>query len=284
MSNVLLSDPVDSAPQLRQQKIAHPSFDLLGLRLHAITKYDLVSIVATAIEAQSRCIMANHNLHSFYLWSRTPTMRDFYAAADYINVDGMSLILLGKLLGQPLSAKYRTNYIDLLPLLAEEAARRQWRVFYLGSHPAVADRAAQKLRAEYRGLQIAVHGGYFDMTQLGQENQRVLARIREYDPDVLMVGMGMPRQEIWIGENLGSIDARAIFCCGGLMDLVAGEIPTPPRWLGPLALEWLYRLISQPQRTWRRYLVEPWAVLTCVAREYRTSGRLRIGVRLGDTQ
>ena len=104
----------------------------------------------------------------------------------------------------------------------------------------------------------------------------MLAQIRDYAPDVLMVGMGMPRQEIWIEENLKDIFATAIFCCGGLMDLVAGEIPTPPRWLGPLGLEWLFRLFSQPVRTWRRYLLEPWFIFFRVTKHYLRYGHLSI--------
>jgi len=174
---------------------------------------------------------------------------------------------------------HRTTNLDLLPLLAPEAVRRQWRVFYLGSRPGVAERAARTLRTQYPELQIATHDGYFETSQSGEENQRVLAEIHDYAPDVLMVGMGMPRQEIWIEENLKDIAATAIFCCGGLMDLVAGEIPTPPRWFGSLGFEWLFRLLSQPARTWRRYLIEPWVILIRVVTQYLRSGHLSIPVK-----
>jgi N-acetylglucosaminyldiphosphoundecaprenol N-acetyl-beta-D-mannosaminyltransferase len=205
-------------------------------------------------------------------------MQEFYSSANYTNIDGMSLVFVGRLLGLPFKSEHRTNYIDLLPLLVEEAIRCQWRVFYLGSRPGVADKAAQVLRTRYPSLQIATHDGYFETDQSGQENQSVLAEIRDYAPDILMVGMGMPRQEIWIAENLKDVGAHAIFCCGGLMDLVAGEIPTAPRWLGPLGLEWLYRLSSEPARLWRRYLVEPWVILFRVTKQYLRSGRPSIAV------
>ena len=73
--------------------------------------------------------------------------------------------------------------------------------------------------------------------------------------------MGMPRQEHWIFENSADVGAGAICNVGGLMDYIAGETPTPPRWMGRFGLEWLFRLASNPKRLWRRYLIEPWFVL-----------------------
>jgi N-acetylglucosaminyldiphosphoundecaprenol N-acetyl-beta-D-mannosaminyltransferase len=90
-----------------------------------------------------------------------------------------------------------------------------------------------------------------------------------------MVGMGMPRQEVWVLENREDIDARALFCCGALMDYVAGEIPTPPRWIGRLGFEWLYRLLSEPSRLWRRYLLEPWSVMERLTWSYLSSTYLK---------
>jgi N-acetylglucosaminyldiphosphoundecaprenol N-acetyl-beta-D-mannosaminyltransferase len=131
------------------------------------------------------------------------------------------------------------------------------------------------LRNRYAGLQIRTHHGHFNAEQAGLENQAVLAEVKAYAPDVLMIGMGMPRQEIWILENQKDIDARTVFCCGALMDYVAGEIPTPPRWIGHLGFEWLYRLLSEPARLWQRYLLEPWSVMGQLTRVYLGSAALR---------
>ena len=241
-----------------------------------MTKEDLVSVVSKAIQHRWRCVIGNHNSHSLYLCGRQPEMRAFYSLADYIHVDGMSIIRLGQILGLPLKPRHRTQYIDLLPSLAKAAAKHQWRVYYLGSKPGVADRAAQLLRDEYPGLQIVTRHGYFDPKPGGALNQAVLADIRQYAPDLLMVGMGMPRQEVWVAQNLSEISANVICCCGGMMDLVAGEIPLAPRWLGPLGFEWLFRLCTEPVRLWRRYLLEPWMVLIQVLQNVVRSGQLTI--------
>jgi UDP-N-acetyl-D-mannosaminuronic acid transferase (WecB/TagA/CpsF family) len=88
-----------------------------------------------------------------------------------------------------------------------------------------------------------------------------------------MVGMGMPLQEKWITENLDHIAAQTIFCAGALMDYVAGEVPTCPRWLAGIGFEWLYRLLIEPARLWHRYLVEPWFILGQLGGAYFKRGR-----------
>jgi N-acetylglucosaminyldiphosphoundecaprenol N-acetyl-beta-D-mannosaminyltransferase len=268
----------DLTAGLSKKIVEFPSFDLLGIRLNRMTAHDLVDVVEQAVDNKRRCVIGNHNLHSLYLWIHEPKMRGLFSIADYINIDGMSLVLLGRLFGCPFKPQHRTNYIDLLPLLTEEATRRGWKFFYLGSRPGVAEKAAERLRRRYPGLQIATRSGYFEAGRFTIENQSVLAEIRRYAPDVLLVGMGMPRQEIWISENLEDITAHTIFCCGGLMDLVAGEIPTAPRWLGPLGLEWLYRLCSEPTRLWKRYLLEPWFIFFHIVMHYLRNGQLGITI------
>ena len=89
----------------------------------------------------------------------------------------------------------------------------------------------------------------------------MLDEIAQFHTDILMVGMGMPRQEHWIVDHLDRIPAHAILTAGACMDYVAGVVATPPRWMGRAGLEWLYRLGSEPGRLWRRYLLEPWHVL-----------------------
>jgi N-acetylglucosaminyldiphosphoundecaprenol N-acetyl-beta-D-mannosaminyltransferase len=116
-------------------------------------------------------------------------------------------------------------------------------------------------RAHAPGLQIATAHGYFDRSPGSIENEAVLAQINAYQPHILLVGMGMPLQEHWLIDMFDRIDANVLMNVGAIMDYFAGEIPTPPRWMGRVGLEWLYRLGSEPRRLWQRYLVEPWLLL-----------------------
>jgi N-acetylglucosaminyldiphosphoundecaprenol N-acetyl-beta-D-mannosaminyltransferase len=238
---------------------------LFGLRLNTFSDRDVVALIADAIDRGHHYVLGNHNSHSLYLWNREPQLRDFHAIADYVLIDGMSLILLGRLAGLPLRREHRATSLDFMPLLLPEAAKEKWRIYYLGGRPGVAKRAAVKLLAQYPGICLRTHHGYFDAAKSSEENRRVLDDINAYAPDILLVGMGMPRQEIWILENRSELTANIISPCGAHIDYIAGEIPTAPRYLAAIYLEWLYRLIAEPRRLWRRYLIEPWFMAGLVA-------------------
>ena len=232
------------------------SIYLMGLKINPMSDADVVSIVSEAIRDRRHIVVANHNLHSVYLWHQQERMRLFYEHADYIHIDGMALILLAKFLGIPLKRADRATSLDFFPLLAPLAVQHGWRIFYVGSRPGVAEAGAARMQKLYPGINIRTHHGYLDSA----ENEKVVAEINTYRPHILMVGMGMPLQECWTLDNRNQIHANVIFPVGAFMDYRAGEIPTAPRWLASLYLEWAYRLFSEPRRMWRRYLVEPWFV------------------------
>ena len=249
----------------------------LGISVHALTMEDLHRTMSDVIANNDKAIIANHNMHSLYIYHRDAKMRAFYQCARYVHVDGMPLIFLGRLFGYPLNRSHRVTYVDWVRPLMKEAARHQWRVFFLGSKPGMAEKAARILSAEFPGLKMLTHHGYFDMNVDSPENQAVLRRMRDFQPHVLMVGMGMPRQEHWILENYEHLSANVVLPAGACMDYVAGVVPTPPRWMGQIGLEWLYRLFSEPKRLWKRHLVEPWFVLRILFKELilkKTSGKV----------
>jgi N-acetylglucosaminyldiphosphoundecaprenol N-acetyl-beta-D-mannosaminyltransferase len=231
---------------------------LLGTEFDALTLSELCTLISDSISLAQRKIIANHNLHSIYLFHHDPQMRNFYSAAYKIHIDGMPLIYLARLFGYPIQPKHRVTYLDLVRPLMAESVRQQWRLFYLGGKPGVAAAAAERLHLAFPDLQLKTHHGYFK--KVGQENQDVLEMIRCFTPNVLMVGMGMPLQEHWILENIEHIEANVILTSGACFDYIAGVIPSAPRWVGRVGLEWLFRLISEPKRLWRRYLLEPWYI------------------------
>ncbi len=243
-----------------------PVCSLLGIKVHALTMTELHTLIKDVVDNQKQCIIGHHNLHSLYTYHHEPEMREFYRKADYIHVDGMSLVFLARLLGLPLHKKHRVTYVDWVRPLMNEAARQGWRVFFLGSRPGVAARAARTLKKETPGLQLKTMHGYFDAAAQSSANRDVLQCVNMYKPHILMVGMGMPRQEGWVLNNAGNINANVILTVGACMDYVANALPTPPRWMGRLGLEWLFRLFSEPRRLWRRYLLEPWFILKLMVR------------------
>lgn len=232
--------------------------DVLGVRITAATIEELNEVVYTAVATKAKWILANHNLHSLYLFHHDHKLRVFFDRAKLAHVDGMALIVLSRILGYPLVRDQRVTYVDWIGPLMQQASDHGWRVFFVGGKPGVGETACETFRAKFPGAMLSVHHGYFDGRPGGIGNQEVLALINENSPHILMVGMGMPRQEHWILENLDMINANVILPVGACMDYVAGTVPTPPRWMGRLCLEWLYRLVCEPKRLARRYLIEPW--------------------------
>jgi N-acetylglucosaminyldiphosphoundecaprenol N-acetyl-beta-D-mannosaminyltransferase len=261
---------------LSARRAGNDEVSFFGLTLHPMSSSKLTAVVERGILENRKWIITNHNLHSVYLFHRVQKFRQFYKEAHWTFIDGMPLIALGKLYGYALEREQRVTLADWIHPLMETAARRGWRVFNLGSPDGVAEKGAKELRRLYPGLQIEVSNGYFDARQGSPENDAVVQRINSYQPDLLMVGMGMPRQEFWTQENFARLNARVILASNGAaIDYIAGMVPTPPRWAGRLGLEWAFRLASEPRRLFGRYLVEPWYLLMLLAIDFvRKGGRL----------
>ena len=221
---------------------------------------ELNSLISKAVKCKAKWIIANHNLNSLNIYHHNSEMRAFYNKADYIHIDGMALVLLGKFLGIPCQRTHRVTYADWVWTLMAQAAQQDWRIMYLGSKPGIAAKGAKVLKNKYSNLQIETIHGYFNPSPDSPQNQAVLEKINAYKPHVLMVGMGMPRQEQWILENIKNLNTNVILPSGACIDYVAGAVKTPPRWMGKAGLEWLYRLITEPRRLWKRYLIEPWFI------------------------
>lgn len=236
------------------------TYAYMGVKVNDLAIPDLHEVISDTIEADRQCVIASQNLHSVYINHINPAMREYYEQVEYVRIDGMSLVLLGNVLGFPLSREHRVTWVDWLRPLLAQAVHKNWKVYYLGAKPGVANRGADILRAEFPGLQLATSHGFFDARTDSVENQGLVQRINEWNPHILMVGMGMPRQEMWIKGNRDKLHANVILPCGACIEYFAGVIPTPPRWLGRMGLEWLFRLVCEPKRLWKRYLIEPWAV------------------------
>lgn len=234
---------------------------LLGGDVDLITPAAVLRRVHIAAAGGAPVLIANHNAHSLFLIRRSAPLRAFFAAADIIQIDSTPLILWGRMLGLPLTRNMRSTYLDWRDDFWRLAEARRWRVFYVGGAPGVAETAAARLAQRYPNVRIGCQHGYFDHAAGSEENRQVLARIAAFEPHLVLVGMGMPLQEIWALENRAALRCGAILTVGAAFDYEAGAQAAAPRWTGRLGVEWLARLIAQPRRLAGRYLVEPWTLL-----------------------
>jgi N-acetylglucosaminyldiphosphoundecaprenol N-acetyl-beta-D-mannosaminyltransferase len=235
--------------------------------MDAVTPGEVLGFTAACIADRKKAVVANHNAHSLHLVRRSPEMAALYARADLIQIDSVPLIAWGRLLGHKLSRRRRSTYLDWREAFWNLAQVCGWRVFHLGGQPGVGERAREEIGRRHAGAVIGVRHGYFDVT--GPENDEVLAEIGAFKPDVLFVGMGMPRQEAWIAANYERLPDCVIFPVGAAFDFEAGAQKTPPRWSGRMGVEWLWRFGCEPRRLFARYFVEPWSLVGAAAQDLK---------------
>lgn len=228
--------------------------------MHHITK---------AVTSGRSSRIANHNAHSIYLTKKNPEFAAFFEDADLIEVDSTPLIFFTRTLGLHSRRFHRCTYLDWRDHFWSVAARNSWRVFYLGGEPGVAAKAAESLTARYPGLRLSTRHGYFDMTSGSEDNEAVLREITEARAQVLFVGMGMPRQEIWLQRNQHLLPPTVALSVGAALDYEAGAQRPAPRWMGQIGIEWLFRLAGDPRRLFYRYCVEPWWLVAPAFRDVR---------------
>jgi len=263
-------------PPFRRERRADERVTLLGEPIDLIRPEELMLQIEQWIaEGAGRQIVANHNLHSLYLIRRDPGMRRFYDQVDLIQLDSTPLVHFGRLLGLSSQPFHRCTYLDWRDHFWSLANRRGWRIMFVGGAAGVAETAAKQLGERYPNAMIGTQNGYFDATPGSDGNAAVLEAVRDFAPDVLFVGMGMPRQELWIADNLSDLPQAVILPIGAAFDYEAGAQKAAPRWMGKVGLEWLFRLASDPKRLFVRYCVQPWFLLGPALRDVQAAGRRR---------
>lgn len=232
---------------------------LLGVEVDVVRPDQVMEFVSERVGKGVRTVIANHNLHSVYLFHKHPEMRALYRRADLIEIDSTPMIAWGRLLGYSLSTDHRCTYLDFRDTFWTLAQSQGWKVFHIGGCPEHTQASHDSIVARYPGLRLSVHSGYFDIG--GPDNEALLQTLAAEAPDVILIGMGMPRQEVWVERNYRNLPPAVILPVGGAFDYEAGVTFTPPRWTGRVGLEWLVRFVHDPLRLFGRYFIEPWSLV-----------------------
>lgn len=260
----------------RQNRRAHERVTILGQSMDLVKPEEVLHHIQQAVRQGAKSLIANHNLHSLYLMQKRPELGAFYDKADLIEVDSTPLLAFSRALGLHSRGFHRCTYLDWRDHFWSVANREGWRVLSVGGAPGVGDEAARRLKLRYPEADIAIHHGFFDARPGSSENAAVLDRITAFQPHILFVGMGMPRQELWIADNFERLPDCVILSVGAAFDYEAGVQSAAPRWMGRAGIEWAYRLLHDPKRLFVRYCVEPWTLLPLALRDIRqASGRSR---------
>ncbi len=225
-----------------------------------VETFDSESFLATIsrhVASGEQVVVANHNVNSLTIFQHDEKFREFFDIAQHCFVDGMGVLAISRLEGTGVRAVNRIAVLDWIWRLLALAEQGGWRVTHLGSTPDTIAAASQKILAERPQLELTMLDGFFDHQRDSEGNHARLDDLRAAAPNILLVGMGMPLQEHWLVENLGELPNCVIITVGGIMGFLGGDRKTPPRWMGRLGIEWLFRVATEPRRLTRRYTVEP---------------------------
>jgi N-acetylglucosaminyldiphosphoundecaprenol N-acetyl-beta-D-mannosaminyltransferase len=227
---------------------------ILGTKITPLSVTELHTYIEDIIREGKKARVLNVNVNCLNLAYERPWLRDFLNNSEVVFCDGAGVTIGARILGYRIPP--RITYADWIWQVAEFAESRQWTFFFLGARPSVAESAAARLRKSYPNLQIEeTHHGYFDKTTASAENESVIQLINSVKPNVLVVGFGMPLQERWLRDNWDRLDANIALTGGAVFDYISGQLRRPPRWMNDHNLEWLGRLIIEPRRLWRRYII-----------------------------
>jgi N-acetylglucosaminyldiphosphoundecaprenol N-acetyl-beta-D-mannosaminyltransferase len=232
--------------------------DLLNVRVDRIDFAAAMGRVRQAIQVRRPCQIVTVNVDFVKLAKADSAYRRLINTADLSVADGMPLLWAARLIGAPLPE--RITGTDLVIGCAQMAATEGHRLFLLGAAPGVAEQAAAELERRFPGLTVC--GTYAPPfgPWAEDEDRQIVERIRAARPDVLFVAFGAPRQDVWIREHMAELDVPVSVGIGGTLNFLAGKIRRAPQWMQDFGLEWLYRVVQEPGRLWKRYLLEDFPI------------------------
>jgi N-acetylglucosaminyldiphosphoundecaprenol N-acetyl-beta-D-mannosaminyltransferase len=230
-----------------------PRVDILGVGVSATTMAATLDLIEGWIARREPRYVCVSGMHGVMESRRDERLRQVHNSADLVTTDGMSLVWVCKLKGQ--RAVERVYGPDLMLALCQRSARRGYRHFLYGASPDVLTALTERLSVRYPGLRVVgAHAPPF-RPLTSEEDEEVVRRIREARPDVVWVGLSTPKQEHWMANHVERLGGPVLIGVGAAFDFHAGTKRQAPRWMQRSGLEWLFRLLSEPRRLYRRYLV-----------------------------
>lgn len=237
-----------------------------GVRIDAVSMPEALDRIEALVTAGRSAYVVTPNVDHIIRAQSDREYARIVRDADLVLADGQPLVWASMLRGTPLPGRVAGS--DLFPLLCERAAARGWRVFFLGGAPGAAETARAVLKQQHPNLDV--RGVYcppmgFERDPL--ELRKTVEAVRAAAPQILFVGLGSPKQERWIVQHQAEYGPAVSLGIGVSFSFVAGDVRRAPRWMQRCGLEWLHRLVQEPGRLWKRYLVNGWRFLPIVARD-----------------
>ena len=248
-----------------------PRIELFGVEIDRLTMAEAVERLISLIDSsEEKChFVVTPNVDHSVMLQKRGDLQAAYGEATLVLADGWPVVWASRWLGRPLPE--RVTGSDLTPALFDAASEsRPLRVFLLGAAEGVGDRAAANIRCRWKHVEVVgVYSPPLGFEHDEQQNSEILSRIEAAGADCLIVGLGAPKQELWVHRHADRIKARVALCVGATIDFLAGEKRRAPRWMQSRGLEWLHRMATEPHRLFRRYAFDAWVFPQLVWREWR---------------
>lgn len=247
-----------------------PRMKFMNTEIDNLTTPEALQKIDQLIKEDHNAYVVTPNVDHIVQLERGGPLTEVYKNADLILADGKPLIWISKWYGKPIKEKISGS--DLFPRLCELAAQKGYKMFFLGAAEGVAAKAAQNLIKRYKGLQIVgTYSPPFGFEKDEAEIQKIVSRIKEASPHILIVGLGCPKQELFILHHKDELGVPLSLGLGASLDFEAGNIKRAPKWMANHGLEWMYRITQDPKRLAKRYLVDDMKIFK-LAFKYRKSG------------
>jgi N-acetylglucosaminyldiphosphoundecaprenol N-acetyl-beta-D-mannosaminyltransferase len=249
-----------------------PAVSLFGISIHAVRMPQAVETVLAWIrQSDERCrYVVTPNVDHVVQLDRCPSFRAAYTDASLVLADGWPIVAASRWLGRPLPERVAGS--DLVPALF--SAGQPLRVFLLGAAPGVADRAAQRTAQRWPHIRIVgTHSPPKGFENRPDENSRIVELMDQVQPELLLIGLGAPKQELWVHRHHERLAVPVALCVGATIDFLAGARRRAPLWIQRLRCEWLFRMASEPRRLAGRYARDAWVYPQLVWREAK---RIRV--------
>lgn len=252
--NANAQSPVLTPPETGITPLPNLRISMLGRTITCLTIEAIQAAIDLSYRQQKRIIIANYNINAFNLSFQLPWFHQFLEESEIVHCDGFGVVKAMQYLGLDIKNDYRVSYTDLMPALLEQCDRNGWSVFLLGTKAETIETAIANLTATYPNAKFSGHHGYFKRNNR-QENENIIQQINAAQPQILIVGMGMPIQEEWVKQHKERLQVNAVLVGGAVIDRLAGLVEDCPKWLSDNGFEWVYRFSKEPRRLAARYLL-----------------------------
>ena len=227
----------------------------MNTEIDNLTMEEALARIDELIRAEKPSYVVTPNVDHLVQLERGGPLCDVYRQADLILTDGKPLIWISKWYKTPIKEKISGS--DLFPRLCEMAAEKGYKMFFLGAAEGVAATAAEKLTARFPGLKVVgTYSPPFGFEKDEAELARIIQMVKEAAPQILIVGLGCPKQELFIYNHREALGVPVSLGLGASLDFEAGNVKRAPSWMADHGLEWLYRITQDPKRMAKRYLVD----------------------------